>query len=124
MIEKSVSPVRLTLLPFGREDFARLASWPTEVDLVEWSAAFFRYPLTDDQLERYIKTAKQSSARAIFVARDSDGEPVGHIEISLIWPHLSSRLSRILVAPSKRRRGVASSMIAEALFFTFEEHYV
>jgi RimJ/RimL family protein N-acetyltransferase len=125
MVDKSVSAVQLTLRPFGREDFTRLISWlPTEVDLVEWAAAFFHYPLTEDQLERYLETTKQPNTRAIFVARDIDGEPVGHIEISHIWPHLSSRLSRVLVAPGKRRRGVASSMIAEALLFTFEEHHV
>jgi RimJ/RimL family protein N-acetyltransferase len=124
MVDKSVSAVQLTLRPFGREDFTRLISWlPTEVDLVG-AAAFFHYPLTEDQLERYLETTKQPNTRAIFVARDIDGEPVGHIEISHIWPHLSSRLSRVLVAPGKRRRGVASSMIAEALLFTFEEHHV
>jgi RimJ/RimL family protein N-acetyltransferase len=126
MIDKSASAVRVRLRPFGREDFARLALWlPTEAELVEWSAAFFRYPLTDDQLERYLETTKQPNARsAIFVGQDIDGDPVGHIEISQIWPHLSSRLSRVLVAPGKRRRGFASSMITEALFFTFDEHHV
>jgi RimJ/RimL family protein N-acetyltransferase len=58
------------------------------------------------------------------VGQDIDGDPVGHIEISQIWPHLSSRLSRVLVAPGKRRRGFASSMITAALFFTFDEHHV
>jgi RimJ/RimL family protein N-acetyltransferase len=125
MTDKSGSALRLTLRPFGRDDFARLTSWlPMESDLVEWAAAFFRYPLTEDQLERYLETTKQPSIRAIFVARDIHGEPVGHIEISHIWPHLSSRLSRVLVAPGKRRRGIGSSMIAEALFFTFEKHHV
>ena len=124
-MDKGVSAVQLTLRPFGREDFAGLSSWlPTEADLIEWSAAFFRYPITDDQLERYLESTKQPNARAVFVARDIDGEPVGHIEISHIWPHLSSRLSRVLVAPGKRRRGIASSMIAEALSFTFDTHHV
>jgi RimJ/RimL family protein N-acetyltransferase len=125
MINKGVSAVQVTLRPFGREDFARLASWlPTEADLIEWSAAFFRYPLTDDQLERYLESTKQPNARAIFVARDIDGEPVGHIEISQIWPYLSSRMSRVLVAPDKRHRGIGSSMIAKALSFTFDAHHV
>ena len=125
MINKGVSAVQLTLRSFGRGDFARLASWlPTEADLIEWSAAFFRYPLTDDQLERYLESTRQPNARAIFVARDIDDEPVGHIEISQIWPYLSSRMSRVLVAPDKRHRGVGSSMIAKALSFTFDAHHV
>ena len=125
MINKGVSAVQLTLRSFGRGDFARLASWlPTEADLIEWSAAFFRYPLTDDQLERYLESTRQPNARAIFVARDIDDEPVGHIEISQIWPYLSSRMSRVLVAPDKRHRGIGSSMIAKALSFTFDAHHV
>jgi RimJ/RimL family protein N-acetyltransferase len=100
---------RVTLGPFGREDFARLISWlPTEAELIEWCAAFFQYPLTDAQLERYVE----------------GDEAVGHIEISHIWPHLSSRLSRVLVAPDQRRRGFASSMVAQALLFSFDQHFV
>jgi RimJ/RimL family protein N-acetyltransferase len=125
MIDKSSSAVRLKLRPFGREDFARLASWlPTEAELVEWCAGFFRYPLTDDQLQRYLESTKQPNARVIFVGEDINGNPVGHIEISQIWPYLSSRLSRVLVAPGKRRRGFASTMVAEALIFSFGEHHV
>jgi len=125
MIEEAAPAGRTTLHPFGREDFARLISWlPTEADLVEWCAAFFRYPLTDAQLERYLESAKQPNSRIIFNARSADGEAVGHIEISQIWPHLSSRLSRILVAPDKRRRGFASSMVAQALSISFEQYHV
>jgi RimJ/RimL family protein N-acetyltransferase len=116
---------RVTLHPFGREDFSRLISWlSTEAELVEWCAAFFRYPLTDAQLERYLESAKQPNSRIIFTARAAGGEAVGHIEISQIWPHLSCRLSRILVAPEQRRRGVASSMIAQALLAAFDRHFV
>ena len=91
MMDKTTSNARVTLHPFGREDFSRLISWlPTEADLVEWCAAFFRYPLTDAQLERYLESTKQPNSRVIFTARSIGGEVVGHIEISQIWPHLSS----------------------------------
>jgi RimJ/RimL family protein N-acetyltransferase len=123
MIDKAISTDRITLHPFGREDFPRLISWlPTEDDLVEWCAGFFRYPLTDAQLERYLESTNQPNSRVIFIARSPDGEVVGHIEISQIWPHLSSRLSRILVAPNKRRRGFASSMVAQALLVSFDQY--
>jgi ribosomal protein S18 acetylase RimI-like enzyme len=52
------------------------------------------------------------------------GEAVGHIEISQIWPHLSSRLSRVLVAPNQRRRGFASNMVAQALLVSFDQYFV
>src|SRR5262249_60486312 len=125
MVDKVVATDRITLHPFGREDFARLISWlPSEGDLVDWCAGFFRYPLTDAQLERYLESAKQPNSRIIFTARSAEDEVVGHIEISQIWPHLSTRLSRILVAPDQRRRGFASSMVARALVVSFDQYLV
>jgi len=125
MLGKPATQVRVSLVRFDSSDFERLISWlPTEADHVEWCAAFFRHPLTHTQLEGYLQSAKQPHAREIFTARTHDGEAVGHIEISHIWPHLSSRLSRILVAPDKRRRGLARSIIYQALTRTFDEHRV
>jgi len=115
----------VALRPFVREDFERLMSWlRSEVALVEWCAGFFRHPLDDAQLERYLESSKQPNARVIWVAETSSGDPVGHVEISQIWPYLSSRLSRVLVAPDQRRRGIGSAMIAKALSFSFRQHHV
>ena len=125
MIGKVTSPVQIALHPFGRDDFDRLISWlPTEDALVEWCAGFFRYPLNHAQLERYLESSKQPNTRAIFTARAQDGEAVGHIEVSQIWPHLSSRLSRVLVDPARRHRGIGSAMIRQALSFSFVQHGV
>jgi RimJ/RimL family protein N-acetyltransferase len=116
---------QVALRPFAREDFGRLISWVrSEAALVEWCAGFFRHPLDDAQLDRYLESSKQPNARAIWVAETSDGDPVCHVEISQIWPHLSSRLSRVLVAPDYRRRGIGSAMIAKALSFSFRQHHV
>ena len=125
MIDKTPSPARVTLHPFGREDFSRLISWlPTEAALIEWCAAFFKYPLTEAQLERYLESSRQPNSRVIFTARSDGDEAVGHIEISQIWPRLSTRLSRILVSPTQRRRGFASSMVAQALSVSFDQYFV
>jgi RimJ/RimL family protein N-acetyltransferase len=125
MIGKSTPTDRVTLRPFGREDFSRLISWlPTEADLIEWCAAFFHYPLTDAQLERYLESTRQPNSRVVFTARSPGVEAVGHIEISQIWPHLSTRLSRVLVAPDQRRQGFASSMVAQALLVSFDQYFV
>jgi RimJ/RimL family protein N-acetyltransferase len=124
MMQETARLPEVALRPFAREDFGRLISWvPSEAALVEWCAGFFRHPLDDAQLDRYLESSKQPNARAIWVAETS-GEQVGHVEISHIWPHLSSRLSRVLVAPEYRRRGIGSAMIAKALSFSFREHHV
>jgi RimJ/RimL family protein N-acetyltransferase len=125
MVEKAVTPALVTLRPFDRGDFDWLISWlPTEADLVEWCAAFFRHPLTRAQLEPYLESARRPNTRVIFTAVADDGEPVGHVEISHIWPHLSSRLSRVLVAPDRRRRGIGGAIVRQALAFSFREHGV
>jgi RimJ/RimL family protein N-acetyltransferase len=125
-ITKEISELPdVVLRPFAREDFGRLMSWVrSEQALVEWCAGFFRHPLDDAQLDRYLESSKQPNARAIWVAETSVGDPVGHVEISQIWPYLSSRLSRVLVAPDHRRRGIGSAMIAKALSFSFRQHHV
>jgi RimJ/RimL family protein N-acetyltransferase len=115
----------VALRPFAREDFGRLMSWVrSEEALVEWCAGFFRHPLDDAQLDRYLESSKPPNARVIWVAESSSGAPVGHVEISQVWPYLSSRLSRVLVAPDHRRRGIGSAMIAKALSFSFSQHHV
>jgi len=125
MSGKVKASVRVYLTRFDVEDFDRLISWlPTEADLVEWCAAFFRYPLTHTQLEQYLESSKAPNIREIFTAWTDDGEAVGHIEISQIWPHLSSRLSRILVVPNRRRRGIGLSVVEQALSRTFDVHHV
>jgi RimJ/RimL family protein N-acetyltransferase len=125
MMEEIAGSPDVALRSFVREDFGRLMSWVrSEVSLVEWCAGFFRHPLDEAQLDRYLESSKQPNARAIRVAETSGGDPVGHVEISQIWPYLSSRLSRVLVAPDHRRRGIGSAMIAKALSFSFRQHHV
>jgi RimJ/RimL family protein N-acetyltransferase len=118
-------PPQVTLRPFDCSDFERLIAWvPTQQALTQWCAAFFQYPLDPIQLKRYLDSTAQPNARMIFTAHDHAGEPVGHIEISMIWPHLSCRLSRILVAPDRRGQGIGGAMVARAAAFTFDIHHV
>lgn len=87
-----------------------------------WCGARFRYPLDEAQLDRYLETGR-GQAR-IFTALDGAGTAVGHVEISHIWPHLSSRLSRVLVAPDARGKGIGATMVGRALALSFSEHNV
>ena len=116
-------PVRLR--PFDRSDFGHLVSWvATPQALGQWCAAFFRHPLDEDQLQQYLASAAQPNVRTIFTAIAPSGEAIGHIEISMIWPHLSSRLSRVLVAPARRGEGIGGAMVARAAAFSFETYHV
>jgi RimJ/RimL family protein N-acetyltransferase len=115
----------ITLRPFGRDDFARVISWVgTPEALGEWCASFFAFPLDDAQLTRYLESAGQPPRSTILTAVAPTGEAIGHIELSHVWPHLSSRLSRVLVAPRCRRRGMGTAMVSRALALSFETHRV
>ena len=118
-------PIHLKLRPFDQSDFERLISWvSTPETLGQWCAAFFRHPLDEDQLQRYLDSASEPNVRTIFTALAPSGEAEGHIEVGMIWPHLSSRLSRIIVAPGHRGEGVGGAMVARAAAFSFETHHV
>ncbi|MSO93518.1 MAG: N-acetyltransferase [Rhodospirillales bacterium] len=97
---------------------------PTPEAHGQWCASFFAYPLTADRLQRYLDSAKEPNARAIFTALLSSGEAVGHVEIGHIWPYLSSRLSRVLVDPARRGKGIGRAVVGRAVAFSFETHGV
>ena len=42
----------------------------------------------------------------------------------MIWPHLSCRLSRVLVAPQARRRGLGRAIVTQAVRHVFATHHV
>jgi RimJ/RimL family protein N-acetyltransferase len=116
-------PLQVRLRPFDRSDFEPLISWvPTPHALSRWCGAFFSHPLNEHQLRRYLDS--QPLVRTIFTATTLSGEALGHISIAMIWPHLSSRLSRVLVAPSHRGRGIGRTMVANATAFSFDTHHV
>jgi RimJ/RimL family protein N-acetyltransferase len=115
----------ITLRPFARADFDRLISWVDGADaLADWCAAFFVHPLDHAQLTPYLESVGHAQGRAIFAAVAADGAVVGHVELGHVWPHLSSRLSRVLVAPAARRRGIGAAMVARAATFSFATHDV
>jgi RimJ/RimL family protein N-acetyltransferase len=118
-------PLQVRHRPFDRSDFEHLISWvPTPHALGQWCGAFFNHPLNEQQLRRYLDSTAQPLVRTIFTATTPAGEALGHISTAMIWPHLSSRLSRVLVAPSHRGEGIGKTMVAYAAAFSFETHHV
>jgi RimJ/RimL family protein N-acetyltransferase len=114
----------LTLRPFGERDFATLISWvPTADALGQWCAAFFAHPLDENQLRRYLESARTPGMREIFTVAEA-GRAVAHVELGMIWPHLSCRLSRVLVAPGERRLGVGRETVRLAVAHGFGRHHV
>lgn len=115
----------ITLETFQAEDVDRLMSWiPDTEALHEWSGQIFKAPLTRPQLHSYLESAADPIARRrIYKAIDqASGATVGHIELSHIWPHLSGRMSRVLVGPGDiRGKGIGTEMVRTLVRTAFQE---
>jgi len=115
----------MVLRSFDRSDFTRLLSWVQTPDqLYQWAGPLFSFPLSADQLDRYLLLATgDPPTHRIFTALAANGgEPVGHIELSRIDRlHRSASLSRVMVAPDRRGQGLGQQMVRLALAIAFDE---
>jgi len=108
---------------FERGDIDRLTGWiGSAEELMTWAGPIFRWPLDRPQLERYLSAAEGAEpARRIFRAVEA-GEVVGHVELNAIErTHRTATLSRVLVRPGLRGRGVGAAMVRGALAVAFDE---
>ncbi len=113
----------VALESFGRQDFDRLIGWVASAEeLMLWAGPIFRWPLDHAQLGRYLAAAEgPGAARRVWRAADA-GETVGHVELNAIEPtHRSATLSRVMVRPGLRGRGVGTAMVSAALAVAFGE---
>ena len=113
---------RVSLRPFQPQDYPRLlGAIDTLPALVQWAGPFFRFPLSEDQLESYrASSLGRTAPRRIYTACDSSGHPVGHIELNDIDGH-SARLCRVFVDPASRGRGFGRAMVSQVLHIGFDE---
>ncbi len=113
----------VALETFGREDFDRLIGWVASAEeLMLWAGPMLHWPLDRAQLERYLAAAEgPAAARRIWRAVDA-GETVGHAELNAIErTHRTATLSRVMVRPGLRGRGIGTAMVRAALAVAFDE---
>jgi len=114
----------LRFQPFDETGIPHLLKWLDSPEmLAQWSGARFRYPLTEEQLKHYVSEIerKAETVRAYQVV-DDQGNPVGHVELNHIdKEHGCARISRVLVAPGVRGKGLGQRVMREALRIGFEE---
>lgn len=113
------SYARLTLLPFKNDDIDLLISWITsERDLFQWAGSVaFRWPLTVAQLQNSLTSATEIRATDYFYkALDENDYIIGHIALMNInWELKTAVLSRVLVHPKYRRKGLGTKLVEESL---------
>ena len=108
----------IVLERFTQEDFQRLISWIEDKEsLIEFAGAYFQYPLSEDQLQRYISDEK----KMIFRVKESDSEKIiGHAEIFKVEKEMV-RLCRVLIGEKKfRGRGIGQEIIRELTNLSFD----
>lgn len=117
----------LELNDFKIEEIPTLAKWVSSPELHErWTGRFFRYPLEARQIEFYLAEASLPNAQhQIFAIRHSEQGLIGYAELSHIWPHLSARISRLLIGPPELRgRGYGAQATEILLKIAFERFHV
>src|SRR4051794_20634687 len=112
---------------FGREDFKQLIEWiDSEHLLTNWAGSLFRYPLTEDSLEWYIRDTNTIGFSDAFIYKGVDtttGKTVGHISLGGISEkNKAGRISRVLVGnTAERGKGVCTGMLRSILKVGFDD---
>lgn len=114
-----MNPV-IELQPFTQEDFFRLIKWSGDKHfLLKWAGPWFKYPLDEQQLEKYLSGAVGANpASKIWKAVIPEKNFVfGHIELSHIeLENGTAALSRVLIGEEKLRgKGLGTAMISAAI---------
>lgn len=111
---------------FERSDMEQLIGWiPSAEFTLQWSGNAFRYPLTSQQLEHYLKDAnKTDSETYIYKVIDRDTKQIiGHITLGRVdRVNCSARIGKVLVGSSQfRGKGIGAEMIKSVLNIAFDE---
>ncbi|MDA3832532.1 MAG: GNAT family N-acetyltransferase, partial [Spirochaetales bacterium] len=113
---------QVALRPFTREDIPLLVEWnrkTSEKDLLRWAGPVFTFPLTSEQVCRYLEMKGQSELFAI----EANGAAVGIIELGQITiQHRNARVGKVLIGETSfRGRGIALKAIQKVLYIAFIE---
>jgi len=115
----------IELRPFDPGDFALVLSCiDSEEAMVQWSGLGFHWPLTERQLADYhAATQQQNPTVCAWTVFDAEsGAIAGHVALANMNPrHGVATISRVLIAPSQRGRGLCQPLIREVVRLGFED---
>ena len=112
---------------FTPDDFQSLISWIDNEDLmVNWAGSQFRFPLTAEKLDWYLKDANnfEESSTLIYKAINTEtNEVVGHISLTAInRSNRSARVTRVLVGNNAERgKGIGEQITKALMRIGFED---
>lgn len=111
---------------FERTDFKQLIDWIVSPQfLLQWGGSAFSYPLTENQLEKYIENANNDNSDTLVykVISKETGEVLGHISLREIDRiNNSARVGKVLVGDKNvRGKGIGKLLMKEILKVAFDE---
>jgi RimJ/RimL family protein N-acetyltransferase len=109
----------IRLEKFDTSDYDRLINWvDSEVLMVQFSGPVFEYPITHNQLDKYVS----AEDRLVYKVIDTDtSEIVGHAELGKIdHKNKNARISRLLIGDKQNRnKGYGKAIIRELVRIGF-----
>jgi RimJ/RimL family protein N-acetyltransferase len=111
---------------FESIDFKQLIDWIDSPQfLLQWGGPAFSYPLTENQLEKYIENANNNNSDTLIykVIDNETGNVIGHISLGKIDRiNKSARVGKVLVGDKNvRGKGVGKLLMEEILKVAFDE---
>lgn len=107
----------ITLEPFRQSDFDRLIAWvDNEELLITIAGTVFTFPLTADQLQKYLEDEKSISFNII-----SEEKSIGHAEIQLAEDG-TCKIDKLLIGDrSDRGKGIGEKVMSALLKYAFDK---
>lgn len=112
---------------FTADDFQVLIDWISDDHLLmNWAGSHFRFPLTPDKLNWYIRDANDiaESGTLIYKAIDTEtGKTVGHISLTAVnRENRSARITRVLVGDTTQRgKGIGEKITRAVMQIGFAD---
>src|SRR3954454_12657990 len=109
---------------FEQSDFKQLIDWIESPQfLLQWGGPAFDFPLTINQLEKYIENANNDNADTLIykVIEKETNNVIGHISLGRIdRKNKSARVGKVLVGDKNvRGQGIGQQMIKQILNIAF-----
>lgn len=111
----------MELTPFIQKYIRDVLAWvQTEAEMVQWAGPAFTWPMTQKQFREHIQAGRRTPPTLYPFSLMKDRRMVGYCELSRHCRHSKqATLSRVLIMPKYRNRGMAGCMIEEVLSFGF-----
>lgn len=113
----------MELVPVRLKHIHDILSWiKTEADMVQWAGHVFAWPLTERQFREHLQESKVQPPSLYPFILANRKRVVGYCELSDYRRNFNSAmLSRVIISPKRRSKGLGTFMVNEVLRFGFAD---